>query len=136
MLGKYPGKVKVVFKHFPLRSHKFSTKAALAAIAAQNQGKFWPFHDRLFDNYRNLTDQLIDQTARDLNLDMAQYERDIRDPKTAEQLRRDISDAQNAGVSGVPAVFINGKAMKNRHPQAFEKAIEEALKEGAGDAEN
>lgn len=136
MLEKYPGKVKVVFKHYPLRSHRFSTKAALAAIAAQNQGKFWPFHEKLFDNHLHLTDELIDETARDLNLDMAQYQKDMQDPKTAERLRRDISDAKEAGVSAVPAVFVNGKVLKNRHPKSFETAIERALEASGGGAES
>jgi protein-disulfide isomerase len=64
VIEKYPNDVKVVFKNFPLRSHRFSMQAAIAAMAAASQGKFWEFHDLLFKNYNQLDDQKIQEIAQ------------------------------------------------------------------------
>ncbi|MDH3567988.1 MAG: thioredoxin domain-containing protein, partial [Desulfobacteraceae bacterium] len=70
VLENNPENVKIVFKNFPLRRHKYATKAAMAALAADGQGKFWAFHDRLFENYKQLSDQKINDIARDLGFDV------------------------------------------------------------------
>jgi protein-disulfide isomerase len=54
VLEQYPNQVKLVYKNFPLRNHKFAKPAASAALAAGEQGKFWEFHDKLFQNYNQL----------------------------------------------------------------------------------
>ena len=72
-LKKYPKSVKIVFKNFPLSSHKFAKKAAAAALAAGRQGKFWEFHDELFKNYRNLDDKKILEIAKKLELEEARF---------------------------------------------------------------
>ena len=76
MLEKYPKEVKLVYKNFPLVGHKFARKAATAALAAHEQGKFWEFHDNLFKNYRNLDDAKIQEIAEELGLDMERFTRD------------------------------------------------------------
>jgi len=68
VLEKYPQQVKLAFKNFPLPSHRFATKAAIAALAANAQGKFWEFHDALFKNYTSLDDAKIQQIARNSGL--------------------------------------------------------------------
>jgi protein-disulfide isomerase len=70
LLEKDPNQVRLIFLNFPLRSHKFSKKAAVAAFAAKKQGKFWEYHDRLFMNGDNLSDEKFLQIARELNLNM------------------------------------------------------------------
>ena len=70
MLERYPKEVKLVAKNFPLARHKFATKAAMAALAANAQGKFWEFHSKLFENYKVINDAKIQDIAGELGLDM------------------------------------------------------------------
>jgi thiol-disulfide isomerase/thioredoxin len=69
----FPEKVRIVFKNFPLRMHRFAVQAALAALAAEDQGQFWPFHDRLFRNYNQLNDQKVEEIRQELNLDAERF---------------------------------------------------------------
>ena len=127
MLEKYPKDVKVVFKNFPLSSHRFALKAAAAALAAERQGKFWEFHDRLFENYNRLNDQTIGQIASALNLDLVEFEKSMRDPAIEEKIRQDVYDGRQAGVNSTPSVFINGRRLRNRSLEGFQEAIEKEL---------
>ena len=127
VLEQNPGKVKVVFKNMPLRFHKFADPSARAALAAGEQGKFWEFHDELF-KVEKLNDQVIRDTAVKLGLDMSRYEADMNSPAIKQRVSKDLSDAQKAGVTGTPTVFINGQRLKNRSPQGFQALINEALK--------
>jgi protein-disulfide isomerase len=104
----FPGAVKVVFRNNALVSHGRSKAAALAALAAGKQGKFWEFHDRLFANPAGLDDASLKRTATDLGLDVAQWEKDLADPKNAEQVARESAEAVKLGTPGTPAVFVNG----------------------------
>jgi len=115
VLEKNPAKVKVVHKNFPLQNHKFAQKAAAAALAADRQGKFWPFHDRLFDNYNRLSDQKIQEIAVLLGLNMETFNNDFKNPAIQAKVRQDFQDGNRADVRGTPAVYINGRFMKNRN---------------------
>ena len=86
MLEKNPKTVKIVFKNFPIRSHKFAIQAAVAALAAERQGKFWDFHDELFKHYDKLNEEKIQEIAGTLALDKAQFEKDRQDPLLMEQI--------------------------------------------------
>ncbi len=111
----------------PLRFHKFADPAARAALAAGEQGKFWQFHDELFAAEK-LSDEVIRETAVKLGLDMTRYEADMNSPAIKQKISKDLLDAQAAGVTGTPTVFINGQRLKNRSPQGFQAMINEALK--------
>ncbi len=130
MLDKYPEKVKLVVKHFPLSNHKFAKAAAAAALAADRQGKFWEFHDKLFENYRNLNNAKIQEIAGKLGLDMVQFNKDIKEPAIQNLIVRDMRDGQRIGVRGTPSVFINGKLVKNRSLQGIEQIIDKELRKG------
>ncbi len=119
--------VKVVFKNMPLRFHKFADPAARAALAAHEQGKFWEFHDELFAAEK-LSDQVIRDTAVKLGLDMTRFEADMNSPAIKQKISKDLRDAQAAGVTGTPTVFINGQRLKNRSMEGFQALINEALK--------
>ena len=80
VLEKYPEDVKVAFKNFPLKNHKFAMKAAVAALAAESQGKFWEFHDLLFKNYNKLNDQKIQEISLAIGLNQEEYEKAKKDP--------------------------------------------------------
>ncbi|MGD9057457.1 MAG: thioredoxin domain-containing protein [Desulfobacterales bacterium] len=127
VLEKYPQDVKVVFKNFPLQNHKYAMKAAVAALAAESQGKFWEFHDLLFKNYNKLNDQKIQDIAVTLNLNLEEYEKKKKDPAVQTQVRRDLADGRRAGVRGTPTIFINGKRLRDRSLKGFQAAIDKQL---------
>jgi protein-disulfide isomerase len=125
----YPEEVKIVYKNFPLRSHKYSEPAARAALAAHRQGKFWPFHDLLYQNYNELSEEKIREIAELLKLDMARFEKDRQDPAIAAKVDADKRDGSQAGVRGVPTVFINGRRLQpqKRSLEGFSEIIEQEL---------
>ncbi len=127
VLENNPENVKIVFKNFPLRRHKYATKAAMAALAAGGQGKFWAFHDRLFENYKQLSDQKIKDIARDLGFDMEKFEKQMKDPGILAQIRQDMLDGNQAGVRGTPTVFIGGRLLRNWSPKEFQMLIDKEL---------
>lgn len=127
MLENNPGKVKLVFKNFPLRRHQYARKAAMAALAAGKQGKFWEFHDRLFENYSRLSDQKIKDIAKDLGFDTKKFEKEMKDPGIFSQIQRDMLDGNQAGIKGTPTVFINGRLLRRWSPQAFQALINKEL---------
>ena len=131
VLEKYPNQVKLVFKNFPLRDHKFAMQAAIAALAAEKQGKFWEFHDLFFKDYNHLNEQKIREIAQQLNLDMEKFEKDRKDPQIMAMINRDLSEGNQAGVRGTPTVFINGRLLRNRSMAGFQELIEKALKRPA-----
>ena len=128
VLETYPDKVKIVFKNFPLRNHKNALKAATAALAAGSQGKFWEFHDLLFKNYKSLNDKMINDIGVILKLNQTELDQKMKTPEIANQIRQDTADGQKAGVRGTPAVFINGKLLRDRSLNGFKAIIDEALK--------
>ena len=128
MLGKYPKEVKLVFKNFPLSKHKFAMKAATAALAAKAQGRFWEFHDELFENYRKVNDVKIQDIAKELGLDLERFKKDMKDLAIQKLIIRDVNNGREAGVRSIPTVFINGKRLKNRSLQGFQRMIDAELK--------
>ena len=128
MLNKYPNEVKLVVKHFPLRNHKFARKAATAALAANEQGQFWEFHHKLFDNYKVLNDSKIQDIAKKLGLDMEKFNKDMNSPVIAKLINRDLKNGRQVGVRGTPTIFVNGKISKKRDLSGFSEMIEAELK--------
>lgn len=128
VLEKYPAEVKLVFKNYPLKNHKFARQAAIAALAAGKQGKFWEFHDLLFKNYNSLNAPKIREISQQLNLDLEQFAKDQKDRQVLAMINQDISDASNAGVRSTPTVFINGKRLRNRNLTGFQALIDKELK--------
>mgnify|MGYP000414535945 FL=1 len=127
VLEKYPQDVKLVYKNFPIRSHKFAEKAALAALAAGEQGKFWEFHDLLFKNYNKLSDQKIQEIAQAVGLNMEEFEKKKNDPSIKQKVNQDFSDGRQAGVRGTPTIFINGIRLRDRSLEGFQAAIDGQL---------
>ena len=131
VLEKNPNQVKLVFKNFPIRNHKFALPAAIAALAADKQGKFWEFHDLLFKDYNRLNEQKVKEIAQQLKLDIKKFEKDRKDPRIRAMINRDMAEGNRAGVRGTPTVFINGRLLRNRNPAGFQELIEKALKKPA-----
>ncbi len=126
MPEKYPNDVKLVIKHFPLSIHDYARKAAIAALAAGKQGKFWEFHEKLFANQNDLNDAKVEAIAGELSLDMEKFKKDLQDPAIASIIDRDMKDGLKANVQGTPTIFINGKLLNQRN--FLLQAIEAALK--------
>jgi len=135
---QYPKDVRIVFKNFPLvRIHRFAAQAALAALAAEDQGQFWTFHDRLFENYNQLNAQKVEEIRQELNLDAERFKARMNDPALKDLIRRDLEEGSAAGVNGTPTVFINGKNYRGqRSLEGFQAAIEVLLGKSSGAPKN
>jgi len=128
VLEKNPKNVKIVTKHFPLAMHSFARKAATAALSAERQGKFWEFHDKLFENMKSLSDQKFLDIAKELKLNIDTFSTDMNDPALQKMISKDIQNGTAAGVSGTPTIFINGKRLTNRSLEGFQQIIDAELK--------
>ena len=118
--------VRIVFKHLPLPMHPQAEPAALAAIAAQRQGKFWEMHDALFA-VQQWTPAAITETATRIKLDMTRFQADLNSQETRMQLAKDKADAQAAEVAATPSVFVNGRPVRERSLPALQAMVNEAL---------
>jgi len=123
VLEQYPQDVKLIFKNYPLKYHAFSRKAAIAAAAAQRQGRFWEYHDLIFANYQHLDDQKLLEIARELNLDMEKFEKDMNDPATSLRVDKDVQLGRSVGVGGTPTIYINGIISKARTLEDFQAIV-------------
>ncbi len=129
MLAAYPKDVNFVYKQFPLTSiHPQAMGASKAAVAAGKQGKFWEMHALIFENMRSLSPDKFKELAQKLNLDMAQFEKDMNSPEVAAQVDAEMKQARAADVTGTPTFFVNGKRLMNRSPEGFKQMIDDALK--------
>ena len=128
MLDKNPGKVNLVIKHFPLANHKFARRASAVALAADRQGKFWECHEKIFKNYRSINEAKVQEIGKEIGLDMVKLNEDAKDPAIQQLINRDVINGRQSGVRGTPAIFVNGKRLKNRSLAGFQQAIDAALK--------
>jgi protein-disulfide isomerase len=129
VLDAYPGKIKLIFKQFPLDMHSQAALAAAAAVAAHRQEKFWPMHDALFAHRRELSRPLMLALARTAGLDMQRFEADLDSAETKKTVARDMQDGDRAGVEGTPSVFINGRKYNGSLDlPAIRTVIDEELK--------
>ena len=127
---KYPDKVRVVFKNLPLKMHAQAEPAARAALAAHKQGKFWEYHDRLFQNSSRLKDEIYAKIAADLGLDVEQFRSDMESEAIADQLRSDMDQARALRLNGTPRFLVNGVQIKGAYPpDYFVTVIDRLLKE-------
>ena len=126
---KYGNDVRVVFKHNPLPFHPRALPAAVATECAREQNKFWPMHDKLFDNQRAQEDTNIDTYAKDAGLDAAKFKKCQADPKIKKRIEEDQAVAARLGARGTPAFFINGRFLSGAQPLPnFTAIIDEELK--------
>ncbi len=125
--AEYPNEVRIAFKHYPLRSHEFALPAAQAAVAAQRQGKFWEFHDRLFRHFNELDEARVGQIVQELGLDASRFEKDRSAARTQGLIEADRREGYQAGVTGTPAMFINGKKQYRRDMNSIVDAVEREL---------
>jgi len=122
------GKVKIVFRDFPLSFHPKAQKAAEAAECAGEQGKYWEMHDKLFENQQTLDIISLKRYANEIGLNIAEFSPCLDSGQMAAEVKKDFSDGQAAGVRGTPAFFINGRLISGAQPfSAFQQAIDAEL---------
>ena len=131
LADEYADRVKFVVRDFPLAQHEQAFKAAEAAEAAREQGKYWEYIALLFSNQKALETNKLKEYAGRLNLDQAKFDQALDTGRFADKVRRDLQDGNKLGVDATPTVFINGRPVKDRSYEAMKRVIDAALKPGA-----
>jgi protein-disulfide isomerase len=126
--GQYPGKIRLVFRDFPLPMHKDAATAAEAAACAADQGKYWEMHDRLFAGQKNLARSDLARYAADIGLQPARFADCLDAGRHTAEWQKDRADGERYGVTGTPALFINGRPVFGAATiQDLAQAVEEEL---------
>jgi protein-disulfide isomerase len=127
------GTLRIEWRDFPYRGQE-SVNAAVAARAAQAQGRFWEYHDLLYDSqFSGYSDENLIALGERAGLDTQRFERDYENARYEPLVRADFHKGLNAGVNGTPTFFINGKMLAGLQPVGvFENAIEDARREAEG----
>jgi protein-disulfide isomerase len=129
----YKGKVRIAFKQFPLPFHDKAHLAAEAALAANEQGKFWQMHDKLFANQQALDRPSLEKYAQELGLDMAKFKAALDSGKFKNKVDAEDKEGAAFGVTGTPTFFINGTRLVGAQPfESFKAAIDKELKGSKG----
>jgi len=132
------GKAKLVFRDFPLAGHSMAVPAAMAAECAEDQGRFWEYHDKVYreQDRRAREGEVAEfrvndlkRWAADIKLDPAVFDACLDSGKYKQEVAADYAAATGVGLGGTPVFFVNGRALFGAHPFAvFQKVIEEELK--------
>ncbi len=127
VVNEYDGKVKLVYKNFPIPSHDDAMAAAEASECAYDQGKFWEYHDKLFENQGNLGIASLRRFANEVGLNERQFIDCLGSGSKNVEVNGDISHGKIAGITGTPAFFINGKKLPNNSIETFRAVINQEL---------
>jgi protein-disulfide isomerase len=128
VLQVYGNRIRFTYRHYPLGNHPNARPAAEAAQCANEQGKFWEYHDRLFATASHLTDADLKADAAALGLDTAKFNACVDSHKYKADVDADIQAGDEAGVDGTPAFFINGRMISGAQPfEVFKRIIDEEL---------
>lgn len=103
------GKVKLVFKQYPLPMHPKAREASKATIAAHKQGKFWEMHDLLFENQDDLQTANLEDYAKKLGLDLKRFKADMQSKDTDKKIVADLAEGEAAGVDSTPSIYVNDR---------------------------
>jgi protein-disulfide isomerase len=129
LLKIYKDDLQIIFHHYPLPFHNNAMGAAIASVAAAEQGKFWQMHDKMFANQQALGPAELEKYATEIGLDIAKFKAAIDNPKTKAVVEADMKLANNFGVGGTPSFFMNGHAFSGAYPlESFKTAIDEEIK--------
>ncbi|OGY21199.1 MAG: hypothetical protein A2126_02575 [Candidatus Woykebacteria bacterium GWB1_45_5] len=130
VITEYGDRILFVYRHFPIiSSHKYALKAAEAAEAAGEQGKFWQYFELVFSSGGKLTIDDLKKYAKELNLDMNKFESDLNSDKYKNKVMADLADGEKLGVDSTPTFFINGKKYVGvQSYDQFKNIIESELK--------
>jgi protein-disulfide isomerase len=127
---KYPKKVKVVYKHYPLPNHKDAKTASIATMCVkeQDEAKFWPFHNLLFKNQQKLSVEDIKKYAKEFKLDEKKFNDCLDQQKYVDFIEKDVKEGNEVGIRSTPTFFVNGRIiMGNQSVETFEEEIKKFL---------
>lgn len=136
VLDKYPDKVRIAYKHFPLSFHPAARPAAIASVAAQEQGKFWEFHDVIFkktsERQLKASAEDIIAYAKEAGLDVERFKQDMdtKSDEYAKRVQADYVEGQSVDVRGTPTLYLNGKKVQNRSVTGLAASIDAILSQG------
>ena len=131
LMKDYDGKVKLVFRHFPLDFHPFAAKAAEAGACAADQNKFWEMHDKMFGNQQKLTIDDLKGYAKAIGIDAGKFDKCLDSGEKKASVDSDEKAGAAAGVNGTPAFFINGIFVNGAVPyEQLKDAVDRELKKG------
>jgi len=131
-MKEYAGRVRLVFKDLPLPSHQLALGAHEAARCAGAQGRYWPYHDRLFEQQPNFEREQLIGYAVDLNLDRERFTRCLDEHAQRPAVEASLAEARALGVNATPTFFVNGLPLIGAQPvEAFREAIDDALAKAA-----
>jgi protein-disulfide isomerase len=128
IVREFKDQVRLVVRDFPLSQHANARKAAEAAEAAREQGKYWEYAAVLFRNQSELGVDKLRQYATEVGLDRAKFDASLDSGKFAEKIQRDLIDGRKLGVNGTPTIYINGKRVADNSYESVKSAIESVLK--------
>src|SRR5262249_18889162 len=128
-LARYGEKVKLAYRHFPIdQLHPQARKAAEAAVCAQEQKKFWDYHDRLYGGGADASPERLKAIAQAVGLDAAAFESCLKSGRIQTAVRKDVEEGVRLGLTGTPAFLINGRMLSGAQPlESFIRVIEEEL---------
>ncbi|QOD42637.1 DsbA family protein [Clavibacter zhangzhiyongii] len=130
---EYAGQVTFVTRYFPIPAHKNSMNAAVAVEAAAQQGQFEAMYQRMFDTQTQWGEQQDSKAdvfrgfAKDLGLDMTEYDAAIADPATEARVQQDFEAGIALGVTGTPTIFLDDQPIELTSPDALRAQLEEAV---------
>jgi protein-disulfide isomerase len=125
---EYGDKVRLVARDFPLDQHQFAEKAAEAAEAAREQGKYWEYAAILFKNQEALAVPNLKEYATQVGLDRTKFDAALDTGKFTDKVKRDLREGEKLGVSSTPTIFINGKRVRDKTREGLKSSIDAALK--------
>lgn len=134
IISEYDGKIKFVFREFPLPNHVNGKISAYAAEAAGAQGKFFEMYDALYQNQKDWGEDknpgaFFEKYAKNISLDVNKFKSDVENKKYDERIQKDVNDGNALGVSATPTFFINGEKITGGLPyDQFKAKIDTALK--------
>ena len=129
VLAEYGDKIRFVVRDFPLTTvHENAYRAALAANAANAQGKFFEYAELLYKNQNALDKDSLEKYAADLGLNQKQFDLDLTSEKFAADVKKDMSDGKNYGITGTPTIYVNGVKVRELSAEDFRRTIDQALK--------
>lgn len=132
LLAEFPGKLRVVYKDFPLAFHDGARPAAEAARCAATMGRFWPYHDALYEAQPAFSPEALLGYAVKVGLDRDTFATCVQGRRGRAAVERDVAEARALGVTGTPTFFVNGRRLAGLHAiETFREAIEDALAEAA-----
>ena len=127
LVKEYQDKIVFAYRHFPLDQHPFGKRAAIAAEAADKQGKFWEMYDALFVDQENLSEEKIVEIAKTINLNEEQFKNDLNSSELAQKVEDDRLYGLRLGINSTPTFYLNGKKLNLLNFTDLRTEVDKAL---------